>query len=127
MIMKNKSSKKVRDIANWLIATLGGDDCSVDNFNLDGHSWFNADELYHYLNGNRIWHSLPDDHKLYRLNRDEYLVYDIERRPTVYVNEMGAMKMLHNVVSPVTVGIFKKIGLDRLKQIIENKSLTLAM
>ena len=28
--------------------------------------------------------------------------------------------MLHNVVSPVTVSIFKKVGLDRLKQIIEN-------
>ena len=118
--MKNKSSKKVRDITSWLISTLGGDECSVDNFNLDGHSWFNADELYHHLNGNRICCNLPDGHDLYRLTTDEYFVYDIERRPTVYVNEMGAMKMLHNVVSPVTVSIFKKVGLDRLKQIIEN-------
>jgi hypothetical protein len=126
MIMKNKSSKKVKDIASRLIATLEEDSC-VDILDLDGHSWFNADELYHYLNGNRICCNLPDGHKLYRLNSNEYLVYDIERRPTVYVNELGAMKMLHNIVSPVTVGIFEEVGLDRLKQIIENKSLTLAM
>lgn len=124
--MKNKSNKKVRDITNWLVTTLG-DNCFVDIFDSGGHSWFNADELYHHLNGNRIWHSLPDGHKLYRLNSDEYLVYDIERRPTVYVNEMGAMKMLHNIVSPVTVGIYAKVGLDRLKQIIESRSLSLAV
>lgn len=126
MIKKNKSIKNRENIANWLVTTLG-DNCFVDIFDSGGHSWFNADELYHHLNGNRTWHNLPDDHKLYRLNSDEYLVYDIERRPTIYVNEMGAMKMLHNIVSPVTVGIFEEVGLDRLKQIIENKSLTLAM
>lgn len=122
--MKNKSRKnpEQNNITSWLIATLG-EDSYIDTFDSDGHTWFHADELYNYLNGNRICCNLPDGHNLYRLAEDEYLVYDIERQPSVYVNEMGAMKMLHNVISPVTVGIFNKVGLDRIKQIIENNSL----
>jgi hypothetical protein len=49
------------------------------------------------------------------MTEDEYVVCDIERQPTVYVNEIGAVKMLHNVISPVTVAIFKQVGLDRFR------------
>jgi hypothetical protein len=118
--MCNSSLKQANIITGWLIEVLGGEQFYCDVTEMDDGYWFQAEGLFKHLNGNRNGCNDPENHRLYSLSQDEYCVFDIERHPRIYVNGMGAMKMLHNIISPVTEKIFKKVGLDRIKQIVDS-------
>ena len=123
--MSKRSQKQANIIAGWLTEILGYQFYG-DTMEIDGGNWFHADELYRHLNGNRDCCNILNAHVQYTIHEDEYFLCDFERHPSVYVNGMGAIKMLHNVISPVTIKIFKRIGLNHIKKIIDSGRLITA-
>ena len=56
-------------IANWLVKVLDGESFDVDMFEDETDTWFNAENLYQFLNGHRAEITLPEEHTLCKLER----------------------------------------------------------